>query len=121
MGVPRVILVSATTGRAAVGLRAEPHFLYAAMQGVIEAMNENRLNSLVTPVLGWGHGGMPLLTAVLFNLLALRLCLAEDIGRHVRNVRIVIFAGSADEVGHEALREVVARVAPDGGAAGATR
>jgi hypothetical protein len=38
-------------------------------------MNERRLNSLVIPVLGSGHGGIPLVVAVLFNLLALRTCL----------------------------------------------
>jgi hypothetical protein len=61
----RVILVSATTERTGIGLRAEPHFLYAALEGVVEAMNENRLNSLTMPVLvrqphfgdlGWSGG-----------------------------------------------------------------
>jgi O-acetyl-ADP-ribose deacetylase (regulator of RNase III) len=91
----RVLLVSATTERTGIGLRAEPHFLYAALEGIIEVMNERRLSSLTIPVFGSGHGGMPLPIAVLFNILALRSLSAEHRGVHLRNVRIVIFDGDA--------------------------
>jgi hypothetical protein len=110
--VHRVILVSATTERTSIGLRAEPHFLYAALQGVIETMNAYRLNSLVMPVLGSGHGGISLIVALLFNLLALRSILGEDIGRHMREVRIVIFGGAAAGITDTVLQDVVSRVAP---------
>lgn len=108
----QVILVSATTERTGIGLRAEPHFLYAALQGVIETMNAHRLNSLAMPVLGSGHGGMPLIVALLFNLLALRSILGEDIGRHMRQVRIVIFEDAAAGITDTALRDVISRVVP---------
>jgi hypothetical protein len=107
----RVILVSGTTDRAGIGLRAEPHFLYAAIQGVIEAMNENQLRGLVMPVLGAGHGAMPLTVALLFNLLALRSTLADESGDRVRDVRIVVFKRNAGDVSDDALREVISRVA----------
>jgi len=107
----RVILVSATTERVGIGLRAEPHFLYAAMQGIFETMNANRLTSVSMPVLGSGHGGMPLGVALLFNLLALRSILGDDIGRHVRHVRVVIFKGTTAEVSGATLRDLMARVA----------
>lgn len=110
--VHRVILVSATTERTGIGLRAEPHFLYAAMQGIIETMNAYRLNSLTIPVLGSGHGGMPLIVALLFNLLALRSILGEDIGRHIREVRIVIFERAAAGITDTVLQEVVSRIVP---------
>jgi hypothetical protein len=93
-----VILVSATTERAAVGLRAEPHFLYAAMQGIIETMNDKRVYSLVIPVLGSGHGGIPLTVALLFNLLALRSCLASKPGLKMDELRIVIFEGEKAKI-----------------------
>jgi O-acetyl-ADP-ribose deacetylase (regulator of RNase III) len=108
----RLILVSATTERTGIGLRAEPHFLYAALEGVIEAMNERRLISLTMPVLGSGHGGMPLPAAILFNLLAARSILAEDLGRHVREIRIVVFGGDAAEVGDTTMRDIISHVAP---------
>jgi hypothetical protein len=110
----RVILVSATTERTGIGLRAEPHFLYAAIEGVILAMNENRLRKLTIPVFGAGHGGMPLAPALLFNLLALRSVLTDAaVGRQVRHVRIVIYEKSAGDLGDDSLREVLARVAPE--------
>lgn len=111
--VPRVILVSATTERSVVGLRAEPHFLYAAIRGVIETMNANRLNSLVMPVFGSGHGGIAVVVALLFNLLALRSCLTEDVGRNIRRVCIVVYVGDAADVSELALQEIFARVDPD--------
>jgi len=107
----RLILVSATTERTVVGLRAEPHFLYAALEGIIETMNERRLNSLIMPVMGSGHGGIPLPIAILFNLLAVRSIIGEDIGRHVREIRIVVFAGDATEVTPAMMHGIFFRVA----------
>jgi O-acetyl-ADP-ribose deacetylase (regulator of RNase III) len=108
----RLILVSATTERTGIGLRAEPHFLYASMEGVIGAMNERRLSSLTMPVLGSGHGGMPLTVAILFNLLALRSILSEDLGRHMREARIVVFDGDADEVAGTTMHDILSHVTP---------
>jgi O-acetyl-ADP-ribose deacetylase (regulator of RNase III) len=108
----RLILVSATTERTGIGLRAEPHFLYAALEGIIATMNEHRLNSLAMPVLGSGHGGMPLPIAILFNLLAARSILAEPLGRHIREIRIVVFAGDANEVTRITMDDIISHVAP---------
>jgi O-acetyl-ADP-ribose deacetylase (regulator of RNase III) len=105
-----IIVVSATTERVGIGLRAEPHFLYAAVQGIIEAMNAHRLNSLAMPVLGSGHGGMPRIVALLFNLLALRSILCEDAGRNIREVRIVVTDRAAAEITDEELEDVIAQV-----------
>ena len=108
----RLILVSATTERAGIGLRAEPHFLYAALEGVAETMNERRLNSLTMPVFGSGHGGMPLHIAILFNLFAVRSILFEDLGRHMRKVRIVVFDGDAARITRTTMNNIVAHVTP---------
>jgi hypothetical protein len=110
--VHRVILVSATTERVGIGLRAEPHFLYAALQGVVETMNARRLDSLTMPVFGSGHGGMPLIVALLFNLLALRSIFRDDVGCHIRQVRIVIYEGSAAGITDTVLQDVISRVMP---------
>ncbi|HEY2575218.1 MAG TPA: TIR domain-containing protein [Streptosporangiaceae bacterium] len=103
----QLILVSATTERTGIGLRAEPHFLYAALEGVAETMNERRLNSLTMPVLGSGHGGMPLPIALLFNLLAVRSILTENLGRHMRKIRIVVFDRNADEISRATMDNIV--------------
>lgn len=108
----RVILASVTTERTGVGLHAEPHFIYAALEGIIETMNERRLNSLVMPVLGSGHGEISLPTAILFNLLAVRSILAEDRGRHLKEVRLIIFGGDAGKIAPENMYDIVSRVSP---------
>ena len=108
----QLILVSATTERTGIGLRAEPHFLYAALEGIIGTMNEHRLSSLTMPVLGSGHGGMPLPIAILFNLLAARSILAEDLGRHIREIRIVVFDGGATEVTRTTMQDIISHVSP---------
>jgi hypothetical protein len=76
-------------------------------------MNKHRgLNSLVMPVLGSGHGGMPLHIAILFNLLAVRSILTDVRGRRIREVRIVIFDGNATEVTPAIMNSIISRVAP---------
>jgi O-acetyl-ADP-ribose deacetylase (regulator of RNase III) len=108
----RLILVSATTERTGIGLRAEPHFLYAAIEGVVEVLNEHRMNSLTMPVLGSGHGGMPFPVAVLFNLLAVRSILADDLGRHLTEVRIVVSEKRAAELASDTMRDILSQVTP---------
>jgi O-acetyl-ADP-ribose deacetylase (regulator of RNase III) len=108
----RLILVSATTERTGIGLRAEPHFLYAALEGITEVMNERRLNSLTIPVLGSGHGGMPLSIAILFNILAVRSITAEALGTHLRKVRIVVFQGDAEYLAGTTMHDIVSHVTP---------
>lgn len=105
----RVMLVSATTERVGVGLRAEPHFLYAAAQGVFERMNQDRLTKLSMPVFGAGHGGVPLRVALLFNLLALRSLLRDDIGRHIRSIDIFVLPSEAS-ASPNVLQQVVERL-----------
>jgi hypothetical protein len=86
-----VVLVAATTERPGIGLRAEPHFLYAAVDGVVRVSNERRLASLVMPVFGSGHGGVPVPIALLFNLLAIKRALNSDAGRMLREITVVVF------------------------------
>jgi O-acetyl-ADP-ribose deacetylase (regulator of RNase III) len=106
----RLILVSATTERTEIGLRAEPHFLYAAVEGVAEVLNEHRMNSLTMPVLGSGHGGMPFPVAVLFNLLAVRSILADYLGRHLIEIRIVVSEKRAAELASNTMRDILSQV-----------
>jgi hypothetical protein len=107
----RLILVSATTERTGIGLRAEPHFLYAALEGIVEALNEHRMNSLTMPVMGSGHGGMPFPIAVLFNLLAVRSIVTDDLGRHLNEIRIVVSERRATELTSSTMHDLVSRVA----------
>jgi hypothetical protein len=108
----KVIVVSATTERVGIGLRAEPHFLYASIQGIMETMNAYRLTSLSMPVFGSGHGGMPLSVALLFNVLALRSTLLDDVGRHIRRVQVVVFRDAIQGASGGILQAVLSRIVP---------
>lgn len=75
--------------------------------GIVETMNERRLSTLTMPVLGSGHGGMPLPIAILFNLLAIRSMLGGERGRHIRDVRIIVFDGDAGGVTRKTMDDIV--------------
>lgn len=107
----KVILVSATTERVGIGLRAEPHFLYASIQGIVEMMNAHGLTSLSMPVFGSGHRGMPLSVGLLFNVLAWRSVLLDDVGRHVRRVQLVVFRDAIHGGSGSILQAVLSRIA----------
>ena len=51
-------------------------------------------------------------TAILFNLLAVRSILAEDRGRHLKDVRLIIFDGDAGKIAPENMYDIVSRVSP---------
>jgi len=85
--------------------------LYAALEGAIEVMNEHRLTALTMPVLGSGHGGMPLPAAILFNLLAARSALQHEIGRHMKAIRIVVFDKDTAKATSPATRGIMAQLA----------
>ena len=106
----RVVLVSGTTERTGIGLHAEPHFIYAGLEGIVETMNERRFNSLVMPVLGSGHGEIALPTAILFNLLAMRSILSEDRGRHVKEIKLVIFDADAVKISPAEMQNIISNV-----------
>jgi hypothetical protein len=61
-------------------------------------------------VLGSGHGGIPLTVALLFNLLALRSCLAGEPRLRMNEVRIVMFDGGETTLTESAVNEVLVRV-----------
>jgi hypothetical protein len=52
---------------------------------------------------------MPLPVAILFNLLAIRSILAEDLGRNIRGIRIVVFEGNVSEVTSVKMTDIISR------------
>jgi hypothetical protein len=70
------------------------------------------MNSLTMPVLGSGHGGMPFPVAVLFNLLAVRSILADDRGRHLAEVRIVVTEKRAADLASKTMHDLISQVPP---------
>ena len=51
-----VILAAVTRARAGEGIKAEPHYIFAALREAHRCMNEHKRTHVVLPLLGSGHG-----------------------------------------------------------------
>ncbi len=109
LGAPfTVILTSVSRWRAGEGIKAEPSYIFAAVQSIKRVMNDRKLFSVHLPLLGSGHGGME-------NEVAL-FCLALALGtsRDIRRANIVLFQASKEkstEIDPESVRKILACVA----------
>jgi hypothetical protein len=50
--------------------------------------------------------------AILFNLLAVRSITAEELGVHLRKVRIVVFEGDAGDLTDPTMQDIISHVDP---------
>lgn len=64
-------LLSTTTQRAGQGLSSRASYVFEAVCELVTALADERLNEIVTPILGAGHGGMDPSTAFVILVLAL--------------------------------------------------
>lgn len=101
-------LLSTTTQRAGQGLIARTSFLFGGICELVTRLVDERLNDVVMPVLGAGHGGMDPATAFVSLILAL----AEATryapgGRPLRRVTVVLF--KRDEASTQQVDPVVVR------------
>jgi len=108
-------LLSTTTQRAGQGLTAKTSFLFDGICELVTRLVDERLNDVVMPVLGAGHGGMDPATA----LVSLLLAIAEAAryapgGRPLRKVTVVLFKkdeGSTQQVDPVVVRRALALAA----------
>jgi O-acetyl-ADP-ribose deacetylase (regulator of RNase III) len=84
-------LVSTTTQRAGQGLTAKASFVFEGLCELITRMVDARLNEVVIPLLGAGHGGMDPATAFVTLVLALAEAIRYVPGRPLRTATTVIF------------------------------
>lgn len=95
--VSPIALVSTTTQRAGEGLVARISYLFEAMRALTEALADARLNDVVMPVLGAGHGRID--TPLAFVGLLLAVAEAARYGKggqRLRRVTIVVYKRDAD-------------------------
>jgi hypothetical protein len=86
-----IALVSTTTQRAGQGLVAKTSFLFEGMCELVTRLVDERLNQVVMPILGAGHGGMDPAMAFVSLVLALAEAIRYVPGRPVRSATIVLF------------------------------
>lgn len=109
-----VALVSTTTQRAGQGLSAQISYMFDGMRELVTRLADERINEVVMPMLGTGHGGIDAPLA----LVGLLLAVAEAArygqgGQRPKRVTIVLFkkdASSPAEVNPVVVRRALALI-----------
>jgi hypothetical protein len=92
-----VALISTTTQRAGQGLAARISYLFDGMRELVARLADARLNDVVMPVLGAGHGRIDTPLAFVGLLLAVAEAAHHGQGgRGLRRVTVVVFKGDRD-------------------------
>jgi antiphage defense system Thoeris ThsA-like protein len=109
-----IALVSTTTQRAGQGLASRISYLFDGMQELVKCLADARLNEVIMPVLGSGHGRIDPPLALVGLLLAVAEAARYGQGsQRLRSVTVVVFRRDADsspEVDRALVRRALALV-----------
>lgn len=83
--------LATTTVKENEGIQCEASDIFRAIKGLHNLMNTERLDTVIIPVIGSGHGGLRPALSLFCMLVAFAECLVKPSGRHIKHVRIVIF------------------------------
>lgn len=86
----RIAMVSVTTHRVDVGLRADPAYVFEAAASLHRLMANRRLSRLCVPIFGSGHGGLRGEISLLCMLTAFSE-LSRRAGQNLREVNIIVY------------------------------
>jgi hypothetical protein len=89
----RIAMVSVTTDRADVGLRADVAYLFDAAASVQRVMANHRIARVYIPILGGGHGGLRAEVSLISMLIAFGE-LHRESAHNLKEVNIVVFRRS---------------------------
>ncbi|WP_171013768.1 alpha/beta fold hydrolase [Chitinivorax sp. B] len=110
-----IVLVSTTTQRAGQGLAARMSYVFDGVQELFELLADRRINEVVMPVLGAGHGGIDPLLALAGLVLALAEATHYGPDRQRRKkITIVVFQRTKHDppdVASDGIRKVLELVA----------
>jgi hypothetical protein len=87
-------MVSVSTQRADVGLRADAAYLFEAAASLQRIMANHRLTRLYIPILGSGHGGLKGEVSLVCMLIAFGELLRKS-AHNVKEVNIVVFRSAS--------------------------
>lgn len=87
----RMAFLSVTTVTENEGIRCEAPSIFMAIKGLHRLINSQRLDTVVLPVIGSGHGGLRPPVSLICMLIAFAECLKEPFGHHIKSVRIVVY------------------------------
>ncbi|WP_146187960.1 hypothetical protein [Acidovorax sp. CF316] len=110
-----IALVSTTTQRAGQGLAARMSYVFDGVRELFELLADQRINEVVMPVLGAGHGGIDPPLALAGLVLALAEASRYGVDRQQRKkITIVVFQRTKQdppEIAHENFRKALELVA----------
>lgn len=87
----RVAFLATTTVKENEGIQCEASDIFKAINGLHLLMNTERLDTIIIPVIGSGHGGLKPALSFFCMLVAFAECLSKTSGHHIKHVRIVIY------------------------------
>jgi hypothetical protein len=93
----RIAMVSVTTQRVDVGLRADAAYVFKAAVSLQRVMANHRVTRLYVPILGSGHGGLKAEVSLVCMLIAFGE-LRRKSAHHLKELNIVVFRSSETSV-----------------------
>ena len=87
----RVAFLATTTVKENEGIQCEASDIFRAIKGLHQLMNQERLDTVIIPVIGSGHGGLKPALSFLCMLVSFAECLSNPSGHHIKHIRIVVF------------------------------
>ena len=88
-----ILITAATIRKEKIGIRAEPTSICECIRQVFVATSDKKISKLRMPILGSGHGGLEINTALLFLILGIRHY--SNCYHHVKSVHIVVTENDA--------------------------
>lgn len=93
----RLAFLAITTITDNYGIRCESSDIFKAIKGLQRLLALQRLDTVVLPIIGSGHGGLHPPVSLLCMLIAFAECLKEPSGHHLKSVRIVVYQKNKNE------------------------
>lgn len=87
----RVAFLATTTVKENDGIQCEASDIFKAIKGLHHLMNTERLDTVIIPVIGSGHGGLKPALSFFCMLVSFAECLARSSGHHIKHVHIVVY------------------------------
>jgi hypothetical protein len=87
----KMAFVASTSVIDGEGIRCDAPSIFNAIKGVHKLMNQYRIDAVVLPVIGSGHGGLRPPISLICMLIAFGETLRQPSGRHIKRVRIVVY------------------------------
>lgn len=92
----RVFLVASTSKKKAVGFKANPTSICECTRQIFEITADQRISTLRMPILGSGHGALPINSALLLQLTAIKHYFT--LFSHIKSVDIIVLEKDVGEI-----------------------